>query len=237
VSRPSRRDQVVVLRGVPWEQYDALAAAREESARPRMAYLDGLLEIMSVGPKHEFDKKLIARLLEAHAEERDVALNGFGQTTYRDEEKGGGLEPDECYCVGDSKPVPDLCIEVFYTSGGIDKLEIYRRIEVPEVWFWAKGAFWVYRFADARYEKVERSLWLPDLDLVEIARIVRETDHAHQTEAVRAYRRALRSRPATRPVARLSLVERDITPVSPVSPTSAPSSPRAPRGTRSGKAR
>jgi hypothetical protein len=206
-----------------------------------MAYLDGFLEIMSVGPKHEFDKKLIARLIEAHAEERDVPLNGFGQTTYRDETKRGGLEPDECYCVGDSKPVPDLCIEVFYTSGGIDKLEIYRRIEVPEVWFWASGAFWLYRFTGPRYEKVERSLWLPDLDLVEIARIVQETDHAHQTEAVRGYRRALRSRTpimtggpraSNDRVALLTVGDRDITPVS-----GAPSSPRSPRGTRSGKTR
>jgi len=44
------------------------------------------------------------------------------------------LEPDECYLVGDQdKSAPDLAIEVIGTSGGIDKLEIYRRLDVGEV--------------------------------------------------------------------------------------------------------
>jgi Uma2 family endonuclease len=159
-----------------------------------MAYLDGVLEIMTVGPRHEYDKKLLARLVEAWAEEREVSLNGFGQTTYRKKAEQAGLEPDECYCVGPEKAVPDLAIEIFYTSGGVDKLEIYRRLDVPEVWFWAKGELWVYRLVDRRYEKVERSQALPGLDLGAIARIVRETDRAHQTEAVRAYRRTLHPR-------------------------------------------
>ncbi len=48
-----------------------------------------------------------------------------------------GLKPDECYLVGDQdKAVPVLAIEVVWTSGGIDKLEIYKRLGVGEVWFW-----------------------------------------------------------------------------------------------------
>ena len=46
-SRPSRRDQIVVLRNIPWKQYDGLCEARKDSAGPRMAYLDGTLEILS----------------------------------------------------------------------------------------------------------------------------------------------------------------------------------------------
>jgi len=198
-ARPSSRDQLVLLRGIPWDQYDALVRARGADPGPRMAYLDGHLEIMTVGPKHEYEKKLLARLIEAWAEERDVSLNGFGQTTYRKKAKMAGLEPDECYCVGPQKgDVPDLAIEIFHTSGGVDKLEIYRRLGVPEVWFWARGELWVYRLVDRQYEKVERSYALPALDLGEISRIVRETDWAHQTEAVRAYRRALATPPSQR---------------------------------------
>jgi hypothetical protein len=29
--------------------------------------------------------------------------------------------------------VPDIAIEVVWTSGGIDKLEVYRGLDVPEV--------------------------------------------------------------------------------------------------------
>src|SRR5215468_5098122 len=180
VARASSRDQVVVLRDIPWAQYDALVRARGDAPSPRMAYLDGLLEIMTVSSKHEYEKKLVARLVEAYAEEQDVSLNGFGQTTYRKKAKKAGLEPDECYCVGPEKPVLDFAIEIFFTSGGVDKLEVYRRLEVPEVWFWAKGEFWIYRLVDRHYEKVPRSHLLPALDLEEIARIVRESDRAHQ---------------------------------------------------------
>lgn len=192
VAAPSQRDQVVVLRDVPWEQYDALCRAREHRAGPRMAYLDGALEIMSPAPKHESDKKMLARLLECYAEEEGLSLNALGSTTYSSKAKKAGLEPDECYIIGPEKPVPDLAIEVLHTSGGIDKLEVYRRLKVREVWYWANDRLWIYRFTGRRYVEVEQSEVLPALDLGELARIVRETDMWHQTEAVRAYRRRLR---------------------------------------------
>jgi Uma2 family endonuclease len=191
---PRRADQVVVLRGIPWEQYDALCAARADTAGPHMAYLDGVLELISPSRRHEYAKTLIARLVEAYAEERGLSLNGFGSETFRKKAQDAGVEPDECYCVGPAKKVPHFAIEVFYTSGGVDKLEIYRRLKVAEVWFWVRGQFWVYRLVGRQYDLVERSRVLPDLDLDELARIVASTDESHQTEAVRAYRRALRRR-------------------------------------------
>jgi Uma2 family endonuclease len=193
--RPTRgRDQVVVLRGIPWEQYDALCVAREDAAGPRMAYLDGDLEIVSPSRRHVVDKKLIARLVEAYAEEMGLSLNGFGSETFRRKAKEAGVEPDECYCVGPAKRLPDVAIEVIHASGGVDKLEIYRRLKIPEVWFWVRGRFWIYRLVGRRYEPRDRSEALPGLDLGELATIVATTDDSHQTEAVRAYRRALRRR-------------------------------------------
>ena len=202
VSSPVNRDQVVVLYRIPWDQYDALCVARENTVGPRMAYLDGALEIMSPSPRHEYEKKLIARLVEAYAEENGLSLNGFGSTTYRRKVKEAGLEPDECYCIGPAKKFPDLAIEVFYTSGGIDKLEIYRRLKVAEVWFWAKSRFWIYHLTARGYVEREASLVLPGLDLAQLARIVDDTDASHQTEAVRAYRRALRRKVARKRTAR-----------------------------------
>jgi Uma2 family endonuclease len=194
VFRPVNQDQVVVLYQIPWDQYDALCVARENTAGPRMAYLDGALEIMSPSPRHEYEKKLIARLVEAFGEESGLSLNGFGSTTYRRKVKEAGLEPDECYCIGAAKKFPDLAIEVLHTRGGVDKLEIYRRLKVSEVWFWAKGEFWIYVLSGHAYALSEQSAVLPSLDLAEIARIVDATDESHQTEAVRAYRRALSRR-------------------------------------------
>jgi Uma2 family endonuclease len=196
-STPSRRrrdDHVVVLRDVPWAQYDALCRARADSAGPRMAYLEGTLEIMSPSSRHEFYKKLIARLLEVYALERDVPLNGFGSTTYRKKAKQAGIEPDECYCVGAVGAVPDLAIEVVHTHGEIGKLEIYRRLGVREVWYWVDERFQIRVLGARGYREVERSAVLPDLDLVEIASIVRDAGESRQTEIVKRYQMKLRRR-------------------------------------------
>jgi len=187
------RDQIVVLRGVSWAQYEALSAARN-SIRPRMAYLDGALEVMTTSRRHEIWKKLIARLIEAYVDETGGPLNALGSTTFRKKAKKAGAEPDECYCVGRVGNVPDLAIEVVYTSGGIDKLEVYRRMGVDEVWFWIEGRFWIYRQVDGRFAESARSVALPGIDLDEIARIVISTDDSEQAEVVRAFRRSLRRR-------------------------------------------
>jgi Uma2 family endonuclease len=193
-ARPGNRDQIIVLRNIPWEQYDGLCEARKDSAGPRMAYLDGTLEIMSPARKHEYEKKLIARLIETYGEEAGLSLNGFGSETFRKKAKDAGVEPDECYCVGPARRFPDFAIEVIHTGGDLDKLEIYRRLKVTEVWFWQKARFWVYRLGGRQYMLRERSEVLPGLDLDELTKIVVATDESHQTEAVRAYRRALRRR-------------------------------------------
>ena len=193
------RDQIVVLHNVTWEQYVALADARQ-SSQPRMAFLEGVLQLMTTGRSHEWTKTLIARLLEAFAEETEIRFDGFGNETARDESKRAGLEPDECYFVGRVRregSFPDLAIEIVYTSGGIDKLEIYRRLGVKEVWFWIDNTIAIHRLVRPRsgkpfYRQESTSHVLPGVDLDELARNVRGADD--QTATVRAYRRALQQR-------------------------------------------
>ena len=192
--RVGKYDQIVVLRNIPWQQYDDLCEARKDAAGPRMAYLDGTLEIMSPARKHEYEKKLLARLIETYGEETGLSLNGFGSETFREKAEEAGVEPDECYCVGPAQRYPDFAIEVINKHGDIDKLEIYRRLKVTEVWFWEKGRFSIHRLTRGHYTQTERSGVLPGLDFDELARIVTATDESHQTEAVRAYRKALRAR-------------------------------------------
>ena len=158
-------DQIVVLRNVPWSQYQALVRARGKSRHPRMAYLDGVLEIMTTSTRHEIAKKLMARLLEAFAEERYVSLNGAGQATFRKKAKAAGLEPDECYFIGKVVKAPSLAIEIVHKSGGVKKLEIYRRLGVVEVWFFVDGRIWIYRLVGSRHQLQETSTALRGIDL------------------------------------------------------------------------
>jgi Uma2 family endonuclease len=179
----------VLLHGVSWDVYVQLG---EDNPGLRLTYLDGELEIMSPSDHHELDKTMLARLLEAYADERDLELNGFGNTTFRKRAKKRGLEPDECYVLrplqGPLPRRPDLAIEVVLTSWQIDKLEVYRGLGVPEVWVWRGGAIQVHVLGQDRYERRERSALLPELDLVRLASFVRRRD---QVRAVREYRRGL----------------------------------------------
>ena len=186
------RDHLVVLPGVSWGQYASLRAALDDHPGIRMTYFEGVLEIMRPSRQHEHGKKLIARLVEAYAEERDVDLLGFGAETHQRKRKKLGLEPDESYCVGKEKKVPDIAIEVVITSGGIDKLAAYRRLGVPEVWFWVRGRLHVFHLGRKGYQRRTRSAFLPGLDLDEVSRIVAGSTRAEQTRAVRRFREALR---------------------------------------------
>lgn len=187
----ARSDGRVVLYNIPWETYEALLAARGDGAGPRMAYLNGALEIMSPSQDHEGIKKLIARLLEAYAEERGLTLEGYGGMTIKERKDERGVEPDECYVLGDTNPrYPDLAIEVIWTSGGIDKLAIYRAFGVREVWIWSDGRITAYGLRPDGYAPLPKSELLPGIDLIQLAELVGEG--RKQTEAVRAFRLALR---------------------------------------------
>ena len=106
-----------------------------------------------------------------------------------------GAEADECYVLGPHDPdtleAPDLAIEVIWTSGGIDKLAVYRGLRVKEVWFWQQPELRLYVLRGSDDERIERSELLPAIDPELVARFM--ISEESQTSAVRALRLALRS--------------------------------------------
>ena len=193
-SARSGTDQRVVFRDISWEQYRALDAARGNKAVPRLTYFEGVLEFMTPSDRHEDWKKLIARLVEAYGDELQIPLIGMGSTTFRKKAKQSGLEPDECYCLGAKKNVPDFAIEIVHTGAGVEKLVVYERLGIPEVWFWIRGRFHLFSLSEGGYESRARSRFLPDLDLEELAAIVVGSEPSDQPKAVWEYRAHLRSR-------------------------------------------
>ncbi|HEV3191373.1 MAG TPA: Uma2 family endonuclease [Polyangiaceae bacterium] len=100
------------------------------------------------------------------------------------EERGG--EPGECYEVNGPKEFPDLAIEVVWTSGGIDKLEIYRAFGVREVWIWRDARIEVHALRGSAYERVVKSEVFADLDLAVVARGGRDACDERGPDARRA---------------------------------------------------
>jgi Uma2 family endonuclease len=192
LARPDRSydpDQRVILNGIDWWQFEAFLAIRGDSAGVRVTYLEGQLEIMSPSQSHEMLAKLIARLLEAYADEKGLVFEGYKSMTMRSAPRLRGIEPDECYAIDAPKDHPDLAVEVIWTSGGIDKLDVYRGLGVREVWIWSKEELKAYELRGDAYVEILQSVLIPGLTPAFIAGFL---DCETQTEAVRKLRAALR---------------------------------------------
>ena len=179
----------VTLHGVSWEQFEAIESALEGIAGTRLIYLDGMLDIMApLSPEHEDFKSTIGLLLETYFRVEGIRFYTRGSATLGSKELGGRKEPDESYNLEIKKPVPDIVIEVVITSGGVNVLENYKRVRVPEVWFWQNGKLEVYHLDEQEYEQCERSILLPELDLNLLAQYVNYSD---QYDAVREFQTAI----------------------------------------------
>jgi Uma2 family endonuclease len=185
-------DERIVMSDVPWSEFEAQLAMRGDVSAPRMAYLDGTLELMLPSKGHERTKSYLGRLVEVFALERNLELSPYGAWTLKGAPELAGVEPDECYIVGpdQDKDRPDLVIEVIWTSGSIDKLEIYRRLKVGEAWVWKDNVLSVHVLSAGRYHPAERSALLPALDLGLLCKFL---DRRSATEAMRDFRDALRA--------------------------------------------
>jgi Uma2 family endonuclease len=126
---------------VSWQQYEAVLAKLEDDSHYHVTYLDGVLEIVSPSLRHEKLKKRLATLVEFYLIRKRIKHTPMGSPRVKKQLKKVGAEPDECYCIGEEKSIPDLAIEVIITSGSIDKLETYQRLEVTEVWILFTGMF------------------------------------------------------------------------------------------------
>jgi Uma2 family endonuclease len=168
-------DSQLTLPCVTWSQFELVESSFSDIGGVKFAYLDGILEIMAPSPDHEDYKSTISMLLEAYMRKVGIRFYARGSATLGSKEIGGRKEPDESYNFGAKKPIPDLVIEVIITSGGIDLLQLYQRLEVPEVWLWQDGTIELYRL-ECNYQKIDRSHFLPDLDLTILAKYINYHD-------------------------------------------------------------
>ena len=184
---PPQQDHVVLLRDATWADYQRILEIRGEKSVPRLAYLEGTVEIMSPSHFHEGIKSMIGRLVEAWCMEKGIDITPFGSWTLESKEAERGVEPDECYVLGSADPMPerpDLAIEVVWTSGGLDKLELYRKLGVRELWFWRREKLELFRLRDEQYEAIVASEVLPGIDH---AMLLRHVGTKPMTKAVRDF--------------------------------------------------
>jgi Uma2 family endonuclease len=184
------QDQLLTLPAT-WEGFKLVQQGLQTSPGARLSFYDGVIEILMPGELHEIFAHIIGYLVTTFLTEKGIA---FVPTRQKDQEREGlaSVQADESYCLGRSKPIPDLSIEVVFTSGGISKLARYQVLGVPEVWFWQDGTFMLYQLGADGYQQIERSqlpgLETLDIELLERCVLIAETDAA---EAIRTFRRAI----------------------------------------------
>ena len=173
-----------------WREFKAV---EQLLSRPgvRLSFLDGVLEIRRMpGEKHETIKERIGSLLDLYLLQMGIDYQPTGSMTL---ESPSGLvkrEADKSYKLGPNREFPDLAVEVVVTSGGINKLEAYKRLQIPEVWFWENGALRMYSLGADGYAEVDRSFVLPDLDVVLLARCINIENHL---QAMREFKQTIQS--------------------------------------------
>lgn len=184
-------DQRIIQSGRTWQQFKLIQEGFANSPGIKLFYYNGTIEILMPGREHEMFSAVIALLLGIFLVEKDIE---FEPTGSMDQQKEGEafIQADQSYCIGASKPIPDLSIEVIVTSGGINKLARYKALGVPEVWFWEDGIFSVYRLWAEGYQRITRSE-IPELTELDFNLLTRCVLMAQTSrlEAAKAFRKGI----------------------------------------------
>ena len=189
-------EQRLIHSGHTWEQFNLIQKGFEGFPGVRLAYYNGTIEILMPGRDHEMFASFIGYLMMTFLLTKGIR---FKPTRAMTQEKAGvvSVQADESYCIGESsisesRAIPDLSIEVVFSSGGESKLVRYQALGVSEVWFWEDGVFSLYHLRPSGYERIDRSELpgLQDLDIDLLTRCVMlaETDEG---KAVADFRRAI----------------------------------------------
>ncbi|MEH2008779.1 MAG: Uma2 family endonuclease [Nostoc sp.] len=144
------KESPLLFEELTWREFKAVEQLLDRPGY-RLSFLDGVLEILRMpGEPHETVKKRVAALLELYLLMAGFDFTPTGSMTLESESGAVKREADESYKLAPGRMRPDLAIEVVFTSGGINKLEAYKRLLIPEVWFWEDGVLEVYSPAERR---------------------------------------------------------------------------------------
>jgi len=170
--------QSTVLHDVEWQQFESILQDLGDKRSSRIAYLNGVLEIVMPLPEHEKIKVLISYFVQVLMDELGIDFEGFGSTTFKRVDKLAGLEPDDCFYIQNNvamrgirkldmtiDPPPDLAIEVDVTSK--TKFDVYRILGVPELWLYDQSLK-IYILRDGEYVESQLSPIFGDIPIRDV---------------------------------------------------------------------
>ena len=171
--------QKVLLEKITWQEFETILDELGEHRSARIAYANGILEIMTPLPEHEVDKVMIGDFIKAILEELDIEFYPLGSTTFKNQIMQQGIEPDDCFYIQNEAkvrgktridltiyPPPDLALEIDVTSR--THPSIYAILGVPELWRFEQGKLQINVLQGNIYLEVESSPTFPNLPLKEV---------------------------------------------------------------------
>ena len=195
----SHAENRVVLGNVSWSTYVTLVQDAK-NPRGRLAYDQGVLEIMSPSAIHETLKTLIGRMVEAYTLERGIEICSVGSTTFQRDDLAKGVEADECYYLQNASavrgvkeidlaihPPPDLAVEIDISRSSTIKLGIYAALKVPEVWRYDGERIHVMLWRDGSYVEALKSEVLPWFPLDAAKDLLQQHASIGETELMRQF--------------------------------------------------
>ena len=179
----------------------------------RLTYDRGTLEIMSPLHEHESDIALLSRFVVVLTEELGLPLKAGRSTTFRRRRMRRGLEPDHSWWIAHEPqvrgkrridlrvdPPPDLAIEVDVTRRSLDRMSIYARLGVPEVWrLDARGLTFQVLQPNGRYAEQTHSPTFPLFTPADLTTYMALRTQHDENEVVRRFRVFVRQRLAGAP--------------------------------------
>ncbi|NEP14842.1 MAG: Uma2 family endonuclease [Symploca sp. SIO2C1] len=197
--------QRVLLEEVSWDEFERILEDLGEHRAARVAYDNGLLEIMTPLPEHEFSKESISDFVKALLEELDIEFLPLGSTTFKNKLMLKGIEPDNCFYIKNEAavrgkarldltidPPPDLALEIDITSRTHPNM--YEALGVPELWRFENGELQINILQpDGKYARRERSRIFPDLPLMEnLPKYVQKSKNIGRNKTMKLFRQWVR---------------------------------------------
>jgi Uma2 family endonuclease len=206
VATPVLAEERVVLQNVTWQLYELMLAQLGENRSVRLAYDQGILELMSPLMPHERSKRLLEKLIDIVLEELDIPAVSVGSMTCKREDLGRGSEPDSGYYIQneplirhretvnlEEDPPPDLVLEVEYSHSAVNKLKLYAAMGVPEFWRYNGKTLRIYQLFGQEYVQQENSLTFSPILVTEFPQFMQEAKDIGEVAMMKKFRAWVRS--------------------------------------------
>jgi Uma2 family endonuclease len=191
----------VLLSNISWQTFKTMLAEMGSERNSRLAYDNGMLEIMAPLMPHENSNRVIEVFVGVLCEELGLEIRRAGSLTLTRDDLEKAAEPDSSYYIQNellvrdkenidiaTDPPPDVVLEVEYSRSAIDKFKLYAAMRVPEFWRYNGTTLRIYTLENGQYSEVQISPTFVPVPVKEIPRFIQETKKNGEITTTRAFR-------------------------------------------------